>query len=228
MTRPASAAASHSFGTTGSGHSPLFQHLHACRLPRPELRPGLRLSLSRRPVRRGRTPDGRPARAPSQPLRDTSRRTWPPHRRPARRRRHAILPAPAEAARRAGRRNGGDPLPRRSAMTAVQLFRPLVVANGEQRHGPGDFSGVQPKQVLELLLAARRRRVPKERSPPPRRARQTVRGAQDRDMSVSHRRTSLPPMSFVWRAPRHSITTKVKVPLATFTTYANLRTQDMT
>jgi DNA-binding SARP family transcriptional activator len=46
---------------------------------------------------------------------------------------------------------------------AVQLFGPLVVANGERRLGPGDFSGVKPKQVLEILLAARGRRVPKDR-----------------------------------------------------------------
>ena len=46
---------------------------------------------------------------------------------------------------------------------AVQLFGPLVVANREQRLGPRDFSGVKPKQVLEILLAARGRRVPKDR-----------------------------------------------------------------
>jgi DNA-binding SARP family transcriptional activator len=46
---------------------------------------------------------------------------------------------------------------------AVQLFGPLVVASGERRLGPRDFSGVKPKQVLEILLAARGRRVPKDR-----------------------------------------------------------------
>ena len=46
---------------------------------------------------------------------------------------------------------------------AVQLFGPLVVANGERRAGPRDFSGVKPRQVLEILLAARGRRVPKDR-----------------------------------------------------------------
>jgi DNA-binding SARP family transcriptional activator len=46
---------------------------------------------------------------------------------------------------------------------AVQLFGPLVVANGERRVGPRDFSGVKPRQVLEILLAARGRRVPKDR-----------------------------------------------------------------
>jgi DNA-binding SARP family transcriptional activator len=46
---------------------------------------------------------------------------------------------------------------------AVQLFGPLVVTNGERRLGPRDFSGVKPKQLLEILLAARGRRVPKDR-----------------------------------------------------------------
>jgi DNA-binding SARP family transcriptional activator len=46
---------------------------------------------------------------------------------------------------------------------AVQLFGPLVVSSGERRLGPRDFSGVKPKQVLEILLAARGRRVPKDR-----------------------------------------------------------------
>jgi DNA-binding SARP family transcriptional activator len=46
---------------------------------------------------------------------------------------------------------------------AVQLFGPLVVANRGRRLGPRDFSGVKPKQVLEILLAARGRRVPKDR-----------------------------------------------------------------
>jgi DNA-binding SARP family transcriptional activator len=46
---------------------------------------------------------------------------------------------------------------------AVQLFGPLALANGERRLGPGDFSGVKPRQVLEILLAARGRRVPKDR-----------------------------------------------------------------
>jgi DNA-binding SARP family transcriptional activator len=46
---------------------------------------------------------------------------------------------------------------------AVQLFGPLVVTNGERRAGPRDFSGVKPRQVLEILLAARGRRVPKDR-----------------------------------------------------------------
>jgi DNA-binding SARP family transcriptional activator len=50
-----------------------------------------------------------------------------------------------------------------SETLAIQLFGPLVVANGEQRLGARDFSGVKPKQVLEILLAARGRRVPKDR-----------------------------------------------------------------
>jgi DNA-binding SARP family transcriptional activator len=46
---------------------------------------------------------------------------------------------------------------------AIQLFGPLLVTVGERRLGPRDFGGVKPKQVLEILLAARGRRVPKDR-----------------------------------------------------------------
>jgi DNA-binding SARP family transcriptional activator len=46
---------------------------------------------------------------------------------------------------------------------AVQLFGALTIAHGEQRVGPRDFSGVKPRQVLEILLAARGRRVPTDR-----------------------------------------------------------------
>jgi len=46
---------------------------------------------------------------------------------------------------------------------AVQLFGPLALAHGERRLGTSDFSGVKPRQVLGILLAARGRRVPKDR-----------------------------------------------------------------
>jgi DNA-binding SARP family transcriptional activator len=45
----------------------------------------------------------------------------------------------------------------------VQLFGPIMVEQGDRRLGPRDFGGSRPKQVLEILLAARGRRVPTER-----------------------------------------------------------------
>jgi DNA-binding SARP family transcriptional activator len=45
----------------------------------------------------------------------------------------------------------------------VRLFGPIMVEQGERRLGPRDFGGARPKQVLEILLAARGRQVPTER-----------------------------------------------------------------
>jgi DNA-binding SARP family transcriptional activator len=45
----------------------------------------------------------------------------------------------------------------------VQLFGPIMVEHGNSRLGPRDFGGSRPKQVLEILLAARGRQVPTER-----------------------------------------------------------------
>jgi PAS domain S-box-containing protein len=45
----------------------------------------------------------------------------------------------------------------------IHLFGSLLLELGERRLGPRDFGGVKPKQVLEILLAARGRPVPKDR-----------------------------------------------------------------
>jgi hypothetical protein len=48
----------------------------------------------------------------------------------------------------------------------IHLFGSLLLELGERRLGPRDFGGVKPKQVLEILLAARGRPVPKDRLAP--------------------------------------------------------------
>ena len=45
----------------------------------------------------------------------------------------------------------------------IRLFGPLSIEEGARRLGPGDLGGVRPKQVLEILLAARGHRVPTDR-----------------------------------------------------------------
>jgi DNA-binding SARP family transcriptional activator len=45
----------------------------------------------------------------------------------------------------------------------IRLFGPLSIELGGRRLGPGDLGGARPKQVLEILLAARGHRVPTER-----------------------------------------------------------------
>ena len=47
-------------------------------------------------------------------------------------------------------------------MLAVRMLGPLQV-DGASRLGPRDFGGIKPRQLLEILLAARGRAVPKER-----------------------------------------------------------------
>jgi DNA-binding SARP family transcriptional activator len=47
-------------------------------------------------------------------------------------------------------------------MLAVRMLGPLQV-DADRRLGPRDFGGIKPRQLLEILLAARGRAVPKER-----------------------------------------------------------------
>src|SRR5580765_4352102 len=50
-----------------------------------------------------------------------------------------------------------------SGRLAIRLFGALTIEDGRRRLGPSDLGGVRPKQVLEILLAARGHRVPTER-----------------------------------------------------------------
>ena len=45
----------------------------------------------------------------------------------------------------------------------IRLFGPLSVEDGSRSVGPRDLGGSRPKQVLEILLAARGHRVPTDR-----------------------------------------------------------------
>ena len=45
----------------------------------------------------------------------------------------------------------------------IRLFGPLAIEDGSRLLGPGDLGGSRPKQVLEILLAARGHRVPVDR-----------------------------------------------------------------
>jgi len=49
------------------------------------------------------------------------------------------------------------------APPVIRLFGPLVIEDGERVLGPRDLGGARPKQVLEILLAARGHRVPTDR-----------------------------------------------------------------
>jgi DNA-binding SARP family transcriptional activator len=51
----------------------------------------------------------------------------------------------------------------RRERVAVRLFGPLAVDDGVSTRGPGDLGGMRPKQVLEILLAARGHRVSTDR-----------------------------------------------------------------
>ncbi|HSC49071.1 MAG TPA: BTAD domain-containing putative transcriptional regulator [Gaiellaceae bacterium] len=53
--------------------------------------------------------------------------------------------------------------PERSARPLIRLFGPLSIEDGERTLGPADLGGARPKQVLEILLAARGHRVPTDR-----------------------------------------------------------------
>jgi DNA-binding SARP family transcriptional activator len=54
----------------------------------------------------------------------------------------------------------GRPL---SGRPVIRLFGPLSIEDGERRLGAGDLGGSRPKQVLEILLAARGHRVTTDR-----------------------------------------------------------------
>jgi DNA-binding SARP family transcriptional activator len=45
----------------------------------------------------------------------------------------------------------------------LRLFGPLSIEDGDRNLGPSDLGGTRPKQVLEILLAARGHRVPTDR-----------------------------------------------------------------
>src|ERR1044072_7472270 len=45
----------------------------------------------------------------------------------------------------------------------IRLFGPLTIEDGGRTLGPHDLGGVRPKQVLQILLAARGHRVPVDR-----------------------------------------------------------------
>ena len=49
------------------------------------------------------------------------------------------------------------------ARPVIRFFGSLSIEDGARRLGPGDLGGVRPKQVLEILLAARGHRVPVDR-----------------------------------------------------------------
>ena len=49
------------------------------------------------------------------------------------------------------------------AGVSVKLFGPLEITVGERRIGAGDLGGIRPKQVLEILLAARGASIPTDR-----------------------------------------------------------------
>lgn len=51
----------------------------------------------------------------------------------------------------------------RPSKLKVRIFGPIAVQDGPRILGPRDFGGVKPKQVFEILLAARGRAVPKDR-----------------------------------------------------------------
>ena len=50
-----------------------------------------------------------------------------------------------------------------SHLPGIRLFGPLSIEEGGRSLGPSDLGGVRPKQVLEILLAARGHRVPTDR-----------------------------------------------------------------
>jgi DNA-binding SARP family transcriptional activator len=51
----------------------------------------------------------------------------------------------------------------RSQRPVIRLFGPLSFEDGDRKLGPTEFGGARPKQVLEILLAARGHRVPTDR-----------------------------------------------------------------
>lgn len=65
------------------------------------------------------------------------------------------VPSPAVLVDRSLRPDARRPL--------IRLFGSLSIEDGERTLGPRDLGGARPKQVLEILLAARGRRVPVDR-----------------------------------------------------------------
>jgi SARP family transcriptional regulator, regulator of embCAB operon len=51
----------------------------------------------------------------------------------------------------------------RTQRPVIRLFGPLSIEAGPRNLGPSDLGGTRPKQVLEILLAARGHRVPTDR-----------------------------------------------------------------
>jgi DNA-binding SARP family transcriptional activator len=51
----------------------------------------------------------------------------------------------------------------RTERPVIRLFGPLTIETAGRALGPGDLGGTRPKQVLEILLAARGHRVPTDR-----------------------------------------------------------------
>src|SRR5262245_21918418 len=49
------------------------------------------------------------------------------------------------------------------AAVVIRLFGPLAVEDGDRRLGARELGGTRPKQVLEILLAARGHNVPTDR-----------------------------------------------------------------
>jgi DNA-binding SARP family transcriptional activator len=56
-----------------------------------------------------------------------------------------------------------DSDPSHTGRPLIRLFGPLAIEHGERRIGPRDLGGARPKQVLQILLAARGHRVPVDR-----------------------------------------------------------------
>jgi DNA-binding SARP family transcriptional activator len=56
-----------------------------------------------------------------------------------------------------------NPNGERRERPVIRLFGPLSIKDGDRNLGPSDLGGTRPKQVLEILLAARGHRVPTDR-----------------------------------------------------------------
>ena len=86
--------------------------------------------------------------------------------------------------------NGATPACERPV---IRLFGPLSIEDGERSLGPRDLGGARPKQVLEILLAARGHRVP-DRPPG---------GARSGGRPAGQRRRLAPDLRFRAAPPPH-------------------------